>query len=106
MDANRQLGGVKATIEIRNLRVSFDGHHVLEELDLDVHAGESLVLIGTSGSGKTVLLRCILGLVRPDSGSIKIDGQETIGIPDYERERLMRRFGVLFQRNALFDSLT
>lgn len=52
------------------------------------------------------MLRCILGLLWQDSGSIKIDGQETIGIPDYEREKLMRRFGVLFQRNALFDSLT
>jgi phospholipid/cholesterol/gamma-HCH transport system ATP-binding protein len=63
------------------------------------------VVIGGSGSGKSVLLKCILGLMRPDSGSIKIDGQETVGLTGRRREEVMRKFGMLFQGGALFDSL-
>jgi len=64
------------------------------------------VLIGGSGSGKSLLLKSILGLVEPDSGSIEVDGRETVGMPQGERMQWMRRFGVLFQRQGLFDSLT
>ena len=93
-------------LEIRGVRLSFGASIVLDGVDLDVRGGENLVLIGTSGSGKTVLLRCILGLLQPDSGSIRIDGQETTTLGGRARDALMRRIGVLFQRNALFDSLT
>ncbi len=99
------LASLRARIEIRDLRVSFGGTTVLDGVDLDVGAGENLVLIGTSGSGKTVLLRCVVGLLQPDSGSIRIDGQETTTLGAHARDALMRRVGVLFQRNALFDSL-
>ena len=94
-----------ARIAIRGLRVSFGKTTVLDGVDLDVGAGENLVLLGTSGSGKTVLLRCIIGLLQPDSGSIRIDGQETTTLGVRARDALMSRVGVLFQRNALFDSL-
>ena len=78
---------------------------MLRGVDLDVAAGESLVVIGGSGTGKSVMLKCILGLMQPDAGSIKIDGEETVGLGDRERDQVMRKFGMLFQGGALFDSL-
>jgi phospholipid/cholesterol/gamma-HCH transport system ATP-binding protein len=92
-------------IEVRGLRKAFGPKVVLDGLDLDVAERESLVVIGGSGSGKSVLLKCILGLMRPEAGSIKIDGEEVVGLPARERERLMQKFGMLFQGGALFDSL-
>jgi len=92
-------------IEIRGLTKSFDGVRVLDGIDLTVAAGESLVLLGESGSGKTLTLKCVIGLVRPDAGSIRIDGRETIGLGGGERDELLGRFGMLFQQAALFDSL-
>jgi phospholipid/cholesterol/gamma-HCH transport system ATP-binding protein len=92
-------------IEVRGLRKSFGRKVVLNGLDLDVGDGESLVVIGGSGTGKSVMLKCILGLLQPDAGSIKIDGQEALGLGGSEREALMRKFGMLFQGAALFDSL-
>ena len=78
---------------------------VLDGLDLDVGVGESVVVIGGSGTGKSVLLKCILGLLEPEEGTIEIDGQPVIGLPTAERERINRKFGMLFQGGALFDSL-
>ena len=68
--------------------------------------GESLVIIGGSGTGKSVLIKCILGLLHPEAGSIRIDGVETVGLRHAARERLLQKFGMLFQGSALFDSLT
>jgi phospholipid/cholesterol/gamma-HCH transport system ATP-binding protein len=92
-------------ISLRGVTKSFGDKQVLRGIDLDVAAGESLVVIGGSGTGKSVLLKCILGLMEPDAGSIKIDGEETSGLSDSEREHVMRKFGMLFQGGALFDSL-
>ncbi len=92
-------------ISLRGVTKSFGSNHVLRGIDLDVGVAESVVVIGGSGSGKSVLLKCILGLMRPDSGSIKIDGQETVGMNGRRREEVMRKFGMLFQGGALFDSL-
>ncbi len=92
-------------IRVRDLHKSFGPKHVLNGLDLDVARGESVVVIGGSGTGKSVLLKCILGLIRPDSGSIQIDGRETVGVSGRERDELMLKFGMLFQGGALFDSL-
>jgi phospholipid/cholesterol/gamma-HCH transport system ATP-binding protein len=92
-------------IEVRGLRKAFGPKVVLDGLDLDVAERESLVVIGGSGTGKSVLLKCILGLMQPEAGSIKIDGQEVVGLPSRERETLMQKFGMLFQGGALFDSL-
>jgi len=93
-------------IAIHGLRKAFGPKVVLDGIDLDVGAGESLVVIGGSGTGKSVLLKCILGLIAPDSGSIRIDGEETVGLDASGRERVAARFGMLFQGGALFDSLS
>ncbi|WP_421997971.1 ABC transporter ATP-binding protein [Reyranella sp.] len=92
-------------ISVRGVTKAFGAKQVLRGIDLDVETGQSMVVIGGSGSGKSVLLKCILGLIRPDSGSIKIDGEETVGLSDRERARVMHKFGMLFQGGALFDSL-
>ena len=92
-------------ISIRGLAKSFGRKVVLDGLDLDIGVGESVVVIGGSGSGKSVLAKCILGLIEPDGGSIKIDGREVVGLPATERGKIMQKFGVLFQGSALFDSL-
>lgn len=92
-------------LSIRNLAKRFGDRVVLDGLDLDVPAGQSLVIIGQSGTGKSVLLKSILGLLRPDSGSILMDGVETVGLEGRARDAMRARFGMLFQGGALFDSL-
>lgn len=89
-------------IEIRNLYKAFGKKKVLNGVDLDVKKGESLVVIGGSGTGKSVLIKCIQGLLYPDSGSIKIDGEETVET----RKNIHEKMGMLFQGAALFDSLS
>jgi phospholipid/cholesterol/gamma-HCH transport system ATP-binding protein len=93
-------------IRIRGLHKAFGPKKVLTGLDLDVNARESVVIIGGSGTGKSVLLKCILGLLTPDAGSIQIDGEEVIGMSVSARERVNYKVGMLFQGAALFDSLT
>lgn len=92
-------------IETCGVKKSFGNNHVLKGVDLKVAAGESLVIIGGSGTGKSVMLKNILGLIEPDAGSIMVDGKETIGMNTRERDYMMRKFGMLFQGAALFDSL-
>jgi phospholipid/cholesterol/gamma-HCH transport system ATP-binding protein len=92
-------------IQLRDVHKSFGDKHVLRGIDLEVGRAESLVVIGGSGTGKSVMLKCILGLQTPDQGAIAIDGVETTGLRGRERERVMRKFGMLFQGAALFDSL-
>jgi phospholipid/cholesterol/gamma-HCH transport system ATP-binding protein len=92
-------------IAVRGLRKSFGRKQVLDSLDIDCASGESLVVIGGSGTGKSVLVKCILGLLHPEAGSIRIDGAETVVLPHASRERLLQKFGMLFQGSALFDSL-
>src|SRR5260370_11824002 len=105
VDERALLMGNAPKISVRGLRKSFGPKLVLDGIDLDVVIGESLVVIGGSGTGKSVMLKCILGLIEPDAGSIKIDGEEVTGLSTGERETLMRKFGMLFQGGALFDSL-
>jgi phospholipid/cholesterol/gamma-HCH transport system ATP-binding protein len=92
-------------ISVRGLKKSFGSKVVLDGIDLDIGTSESMVVIGGSGTGKSVMVKCILGLLEPDAGSIKIDGQEVVGMPSGAREKLMQKFGMLFQGAALFDSL-
>ncbi len=97
--------GTVPKIRVRGLHKSFGDKVVLDGLDLEVGVGESVVVIGGSGSGKSVLLKCILGLLTPESGSIQVDGREVIGLSGHERDKLLHKFGMLFQNAALFDSL-
>ena len=93
-------------VEIRGLRNQFGDHVVHDQLDLDVRQGEILSVVGGSGSGKSVLLRTIVGLNRAAAGSVRVFGKDLLTLSDTERRREERRFGVLFQRGALFSSLT
>ncbi len=92
-------------IELRDVKKSFGSKHVLQGVDLAIPEGKSVVIIGGSGSGKSVTLKCILGLIQPDAGSILVDGQETTKLTARGRDALMPKFGMLFQGGALFDSL-
>jgi phospholipid/cholesterol/gamma-HCH transport system ATP-binding protein len=92
-------------IRIRGLRKAFGEKVVLDGLDLDLNRSESLVVIGGSGTGKSVLIKCILGLLEPDGGSVEVDGCEVVGLKGEAREQINRKFGMLFQGGALFDSL-
>ena len=92
-------------IHIENVRKSFGPKDVLTGIDLDVRRGESVVVIGGSGTGKSVLLKCILGILTADSGVIEVDGQDVTHLPANDRDEVNRKFGMLFQGAALFDSL-
>ena len=93
-------------VEVRGLRSQFGEQVVHENLDLDVYRGEILGVVGGSGTGKSVLLRTILGLRRPDAGSVKLFGEDLHDLPEHERVAIESRYGVLFQNGALFSSLT
>lgn len=93
-------------IVIKDLRKSFGSKKVLQGVDLEIARGESLVVIGGSGTGKSVLIKCVLGLIKPDSGSILVDGVETTKLGANGRDQLIRKFGMLFQGSALFDSIS
>ncbi len=99
------MSGNVPKIAVKGLVKTFGPKRVLNGIDLEIGQAESVVVIGGSGSGKSVLIKNILGLLRPDSGSIAIDGEETAGMGGRRRERVLRKFGMLFQGAALFDSL-
>lgn len=92
-------------IELSNVHKAFGPKVVLDGLDLSIAPGESVVVIGGSGTGKSVMLKSVLGILTPDQGSIKVDGEEVVGIGSEGRERILRKFGMLFQGAALFDSI-
>ncbi len=92
-------------ISMRDVKKTFGSKVVLDGINLTVAPGESLVVIGGSGTGKSVTLKCILGLIKPDSGSITVDGKEITSLGSSGRDELMGKFGMLFQGAALFDSL-
>ncbi|AFK53715.1 MAG: ABC transporter ATP-binding protein [Tistrella sp.] len=92
-------------IALADVHKSFGRKQVLRGVDLSIDAGSSLVVIGGSGTGKSVLIKSILGIIHPDKGSIRIDGRETMGLGARDREEVMAGMGMLFQGGALFDSL-
>ncbi|MGV2835646.1 ABC transporter ATP-binding protein [Pseudomonas shirazensis] len=96
----------EAVIEARGLCNRFGTQSVHENLDLDLYKGEILAVVGGSGSGKSVLLRSIVGLRQPDEGQVKVFGQDLATLDNEQRSQVERRFGVLFQKGALFSSLT
>jgi phospholipid/cholesterol/gamma-HCH transport system ATP-binding protein len=94
-----------AKIEMKGVAKRFGPKIVLDGIDLTVNRAESVVIIGGSGSGKSVTIKCVLGILRPDSGSIRVDGEEVTGLYGAKRDAYLRKFGMLFQGGALFDSL-
>ncbi|OJX79668.1 ATP-binding cassette domain-containing protein [Magnetospirillum sp. 64-120] len=94
-----------AKIVLSDVHKSFGKKVVLDGIDLSIQKGESVVVIGGSGTGKSVMLKSVLGILRPERGSIKVDGEEVIGMRSKDRDRMMLKFGMLFQGSALFDSL-
>ncbi|RFZ83327.1 ATP-binding cassette domain-containing protein [Mucilaginibacter terrenus] len=93
-------------VKIRGLEKSFADYDVLRGIDLDLYQGENLVVLGRSGTGKSVLIKLISGLLRPDAGSIEVLGQDVVNISDRELEALRIRIGFSFQNSALYDSMT
>jgi phospholipid/cholesterol/gamma-HCH transport system ATP-binding protein len=93
-------------LQLVGLRKKLRGRQVLDGVDLDVAPGKSLVIIGGSGVGKSVTLKCALGIMKPDSGEVRVDGVDVTKLKRREREAVNGKFGMLFQGGALFDSLT
>jgi phospholipid/cholesterol/gamma-HCH transport system ATP-binding protein len=92
-------------IELRGVKKRFGSKVVLDGIDLKIGAAESLVVIGGSGTGKSVMIKCVLGILRADEGKIFVDGEEVTRIGGRAREAMLKKFGMLFQGAALFDSL-
>ena len=92
-------------LELRGVKKRFGTKVVLDGIDLKLEAGNSLVVIGGSGTGKSVTIKCVLGILRPDAGQILVDGEDVTRIRGRAREAMLRKFGMLFQASALFDSL-
>ena len=93
-------------IEVRDVHKSFGTHPVLAGVSLTIEAGEAVVIIGRSGGGKSVLLKHLIGLLRPDRGRVEVSGEDLACLDERSLLRIRRRFGMLFQMAALFDSLT
>jgi phospholipid/cholesterol/gamma-HCH transport system ATP-binding protein len=100
------VGLIMMKLQLENLHKTLNGRAVLRGLNVDLEAGRSLVIIGGSGVGKSVTLKCALGLMAPDLGRVLVDGEDTTQVRGAKRADLMRKFGMLFQGAALFDSLT
>ncbi len=103
---NEDMNAPTQKIAIRNLCKAFDSNEVLRGVDLDVEKGQSLVVIGGSGTGKSVLIKSILGILHPNRGSIEIDGVDITRLSQRDRRKFTDQVGMLFQGAALFDSLT
>lgn len=93
-------------IELQHVYKSFNGKHVLNDMSIDVEQGESLVIVGGSGTGKSVTLKHIIGLLRPDQGRVLIAGEDITAMKDVELNKFRRHFGMAFQEGALFDSMS
>lgn len=95
-----------AVISVRELKIAFGSNIVLDDFNLTLPKGESIVVLGKSGSGKSVLIKCIIGLLRPDEGEIQIFGENVLNMKHEQLDRIRARVGFLFQSNALYDSMT
>jgi len=99
-------GQTEELLTIRHLYKSFDNNHVLIDFNMSLKEGENLVVLGRSGSGKSVLIKCIIGLLKPDQGTIEIFGRNVPELGDEELDNIRAKVGFLFQSNALYDSMT
>jgi phospholipid/cholesterol/gamma-HCH transport system ATP-binding protein len=95
-----------AKVEMKGVKKRFGPKVVLDGLDISIPAGQSLVVIGGSGTGKSVMIKCVLGILRPEAGEIFVDGKEVTHLHGRARDAMLRKFGMLFQGAALFDSMT
>src|SRR5687768_4981899 len=105
-DVPANINKDEIVISIRTLKKSFGDNQVLQGIDLDVFQGENLVVLGRSGTGKSVLIKIIAGLLRPDSGSVNVLGREVEMLTDKELQELRLNIGFSFQNSALYDSMT
>ncbi len=96
---------MKKKISIRNLHKSFGSKVILEGVDLDIYEGEVLCVIGKSGSGKSVIMKHLIGMFEPDSGEIIVDDKPLLGVSEVQKNKILSKFGILFQGAALFDSM-
>ncbi len=96
----------RPVIHISNLQKSFGENYVLRNFNIELHQGENVVVLGKSGSGKSVLIKCIIGLMAPDSGSIEVFGDEVPDLSHDDLDKMRVKVGFLFQSNALYDSMT
>src|SRR4029077_15368998 len=92
-------------VELKGVKKRFGSKVVLDGIDLTIEKGQSLVVIGGSGTGKSVMIKCVLGILRPDAGQIFVDGQEVTKLRGGARNTMLKKFGMLFQGSALFDSI-
>ena len=97
---------IQAVIQINDLKKSFGTNEVLRNFNLQLNEGENIVVLGKSGSGKSVLIKCIIGLIKPNSGSIKVFGEEVTDLSHDNLDKMRVKVGFLFQSNALYDSMT
>lgn len=93
-------------IEVRNLNKSFGANRILSDVSFQIEHGESVVIIGRSGGGKSVLLKHLIGLLRPNSGEVLVDGENICSLNERQLLRVRKKFGMVFQGAALFDSMT
>ena len=103
---NNTINNHEIVIQIEHLKKSFNGNNVLKDINITVRKGENLVILGKSGIGKSVLIKCIVGLIYPDSGSLKVFGKEIAEMNSRKLNVLRTRVGFIFQGNALYDSMT
>lgn len=97
---------MRALIELHGVRIAFDNHEVLRDLDLTIAEGEILTVMGGSGSGKSVLLRLLAGLIKPNRGEVRINGTDIVSLDEADMLSIRQRMGVVFQQAALFDSMS
>src|SRR5690606_27375251 len=105
-ESSKELEPRKLMLEIVDLRKSFGKNHVLNGFNLELYEGENLVIMGKSGSGKSVMIKCLVGLMPADSGSIKVMGKDITKLNRTELDDIRTEIGFLFQGNALYDSMT
>jgi phospholipid/cholesterol/gamma-HCH transport system ATP-binding protein len=99
------MNNQKAPIILNNVSKSFGSQHALNGVTLAVNQGDSLVLIGGSGSGKTLMLKCVMGLIKHDGGTIEVDGKNITSLSQVDQDGFLNRFGMTFQKSGLFDSM-
>src|SRR4051794_34025682 len=93
-------------ISVRGLHKRFGSQTVLDGVDLEIHKGQTCVVLGRSGSGKSVLLKHLIGLVKPTAGEVTVDGEEVSNLPERKLGAVRKKIGILFQSGALFDSMS